>query len=90
MITSANFRNCCFQEAFCLISNSTIIEPPHVNSVLQLTHSISNDLGGKKGQIRNISDLPRSGSPDRTNVEPLFLEDLKRLHEISVNLNQKI
>jgi hypothetical protein len=25
--TSANFRNCCFREEFCLISNSTIIEP---------------------------------------------------------------
>jgi site-specific DNA recombinase len=31
----------------------------NVNSVLQLTHSISNDLGAnKKGQIRNISNLP--------------------------------
>jgi hypothetical protein len=31
---------------------------PNVNSVLRLTHSISNDLGTyKKGQIRNLSDL---------------------------------
>jgi site-specific DNA recombinase len=32
---------------------------PNVNSVLQLTHSISNDLtGNKNGQIKKISDLP--------------------------------
>ena len=30
-----------------------------VNTVLRLTHSISNDLGGnKKGQTKKISDLP--------------------------------
>jgi site-specific DNA recombinase len=37
---------------------------PNVNSVLQLTHSISNDLGAnKKGQIRKVSDLPGLVAP---------------------------
>jgi GNAT superfamily N-acetyltransferase len=41
-----------------------------MNSVLQLTHSISNDLvGNKNGQIRNISDLPGLVTPPEANAK---------------------
>jgi hypothetical protein len=58
----------------------------HVNSVLELTHSLSNDLGArKKGQIKKLSNFPhlvaRSGR-----ISNQLTENLLMFKELAITL----
>ncbi len=54
-----------------------------VNAILQLTHSISNDLeGNKNGQIKKISDLPGLVAP--AGIEPASSESESEILSIEI------
>lgn len=79
MITRENCKKSSFRKAFCLLSIPTIIEPPEINSILRLTHSISNHLGeNKNGQIKKLSDLP-----DLVDLTDRVSNSLKELYAVS-------